>query len=344
MVHWLTEQPAIIQACLLICVLTTAGCGLFEPHRRTQFDYPEVAFSPDGDWIYFVMRQTDVLDSHDASYPDDPARRVGQIQKDRVWLKRVRVANGQVESLREWTPESAGRRYAVIKTTPVTTEAGLAWKTGSELAFWIDLHVSGPEDWRQVLSGVWSAGTGKIADSTAGFAFPENAHIARLHGELEAITTGKVDGSAVIASAAILVYDRSVPSATSYAVSPSGTFAPYEISLLRHAISMSRREQIEYRAARSLDRSVADCLSCIAVVARVLTPNQVTHLRNANALPSVYQGTEDRFTPEVRQLFRRAVASPGSVVALPPTANAGWFEDVLCIRDANRYLELRRID
>jgi hypothetical protein len=344
MANCLTKQHAIIHACLLICVLTSAGCGLFEPHRLTQFDYPDVAFSPDGDWIYFVMRQTAVLDSHDASCPGDSACRTGLIQKDSVWLKRVRVADGQVESLREWTPESVGRRYAVIKTNPVTTKAGLAWMTGRELAFWIDLEISGPENWRQVLSGVWSADTGKIANFASGFNFPENARAARLHGELEAITTGRADSGAVIRSAAILVYDRSVPSATSYAVSPPGKFIPYEISLLLHAIGMSRRERIEFQAARLLDRSVADCLTCIAVVARVLTPNQVTHLRNAKALTTVYQGTEARFTAEVRELLRRAVDSPGSVVASSPNANAGWFEDVLYIRDANRFLELRRIN
>jgi hypothetical protein len=178
-------------------------------------------------------------------------------------------------------------------------------------------------------------------DSTARFGFPENAHVARLHGQLEAIITGKADGSAVI-----LVYDQSVPSATSYAASPPGRFTPYGGgSLLQHAVSTSRRAEIEYRAGRLSARSVPDGGHRIAAVARVLTPDEVTHLRNGNAMPPVYQGTEARFTPEVRQLFGRAAASPGSVasIAIPPTASSPWFEDVLCIKDDDRFLELRRI-
>jgi hypothetical protein len=336
------KQHTFVQTLVAICILAAVGCRR-EPYARTQIDYVDALFSPEGDWIYFVMRRADMRESHDPAYPDDPAYRVGVIQNDQVWLKRVRLSDNHVESLQGWTPGSVGQRYATFKSRGVSAKAKLVWKTGRELAYQINLETDRPSSgWHGTLSGVWNSETGKIGDLNARFVFPPDTSASRLHDQQEAIIAGMIDGPKTI-----LVYDRSVPKATSYAVSPPATFKPYGgVSLLNLAIHASRREQIEARS-RGLTATARGTVPRIEAVARALTPGQVTHLRSDGELTSVDTGKEKRYAAEVRLLFQKAIATPGKIaeVEIPPNAPFfPWVPEVLYMRDGDRYFELRKIE
>jgi hypothetical protein len=324
-----------------VCAITSVACG-FIPYERTIISYPEAVFSPDGDWVYFVMRQTTMREQHDPAYPDDRVARAGDFQKDQVWLKRVRLADDHVESLEEWTGGAAGQHYGVLKSLPVDQRVKLFWKTGQQLAFQIELaravDESTSDRWDQTLSGVWDPGSGKGASLDPNWKFPEHPEGARLHGEKEAIVAERLDQATTI-----LIYDRSIPKATSYAVSPHGPFRPYNgISLLSLATQLSRRASIEAWASQSA-RIAALTTFRIRVVARPLTPDAVAQLERTGALAPVYTGTEGTFTPQVRDLFARAIAAPGSITDMTPPHNVPWIAHLLYLRQGARYFEIRPI-
>jgi hypothetical protein len=322
--------------------MTAVACRWLGPYERTIISYPEAVFSPDGDWVYFVMRKTTMREEHDSNYPDDSVARAGEIQKDQVWLKRVRLADNHEESLQEWTAGAAGHRYAVIKDLPLDQRAKLFWRTGQELAFEIELARAidnlHPYTWFQTLSGVWDSGAGKAASLDPNWRFPEYTQGSRLHGDKEVIIAGLVDQPR-----AIVIYDRSIPKATSYAVNPPGQFHPYGgISLLSLATRLSRRESIEARTNRST--LIASLIAYrIRVVARELAPDAVARLDRAGALAPAYTGTEDAFTPQVRDLFERAMAAPGSMTEMTPPHDIPWVPELMYLRQGTRYFEIRTV-
>lgn len=322
--------------------MTAVACRWLGPYERTIISYPEAVFSPDGDWVYFVMRKTTMREEHDSNYPDDSVARAGEIQKDQVWLKRVRLADDHEESLQAWTAGAAGYRYAIIRDLPLDQRATLFWKTGQELAFKIELARAidnlHPYTWYQTLSGVWDSKAGKAASLDPNWRFPEFTQGSRLHGDKEVIVAGLMDQPT-----AIVIYDRSIPKATSYAVSPPGQFHPYGgITLLSLATRLSRRDSIEARANGS--RPIASLSNYrIRVVARALTPEAVGRLQREGALAPAYTGTEDAFTPQVRDLFERAVAAPGKTVDVTPPHDIPWVPELMYLRRGSHYFEIRTL-
>ena len=326
-------------------MLATGVAVGFAQHQQPQIldAYADVAFSPEGDYAYFVMRQTVVNERQDPNYLEDRAARAGVIVRDQVWLKRTRLADDRVETLREWTLVSAGQRYATIKSLPVNGLVRLGWKGRHELVYYMQFEHNSADRGTPSLKlppifGVWDCARVRAGNAPLDWSglLPPNTEALRLHGTKELIPAGFLGGPT-----AVVLFDWSAMEARALAVSRPVPFDPGPFaSLLALAVQLSRRERIEGRNDDLAGRQSITGFA-IRLIARPLTREQVRRLEAGRALVPVYPDANHRLSPEAQRLVEQAIVTPGKVVEFKPGISVPWVPDFLFFRQANGFFQVR---
>jgi hypothetical protein len=209
-------------------ISTVAMTSCLISSRRTLYWPAGAIFSENGDWVYFVIRKTDVTEHGfrpssqvpkrdsicEGGGPFGPSRRV-RIWSDEVSLRRIRLSDGETEELIHWpsTPQTGATREPYTSFCyPAAAE--MDW-VGGKLRIAISLVESS-----QTTEILWSEGAHydapRFKDSNPGGGLGQ-LNVARVHGNLEVIP---LRGDDYVAAYAL--YDWTKPQAHIIALEPHG--------------------------------------------------------------------------------------------------------------------------
>jgi hypothetical protein len=253
---------------VLIATIAMTGCLIST--RRTLYWPAGAVFSERGDWVYFVIRKTDVTEHGFAPSPQisngryplcmggsifDPPRRV-TIWSDEISLRRIRLADGVIEELIHWssTPRT-GTTSEEHYSFCYPAAAVMDWDESHRLRIAISLVES-----LQTTQTLWSEGGHNDAP---GFKYynpgysEAQLNVARVHGNLEVVP---LRGDDYVA--AYVLYDWAKPEVHIIALEPPGArFRTARVgSLLRAATLRSRHVEAANERMRNIlfERFVTD--------------------------------------------------------------------------------------
>ncbi len=168
----LTSKTIVLGAvatCALLGVITVVFVQgvMSQLTARTYQGYFAPVYSPDGHYVYFVERSTNAtgIQTNVTDFLSAPQYDVA-VAKDTFTLKRIQVANGQIEELNVLPPSPIeGKRYEKIYSPFHVPNARLKFTEGHQLQFVVCLSVDQkPSDKEYLSSGVWAGGSAALTE------------------------------------------------------------------------------------------------------------------------------------------------------------------------------------
>ena len=160
---------AAVAICALGVVAVVFVRGVMSQRTaKTYQAYFAPVYSPDGQYVYFIERSaTGTLEQTGPSDILTPPRFNVSVARDTFMLKRIHVANRQIEELSRLPPSPIeGQRYEKIHYPFHGPGARLRFTEDGKLNFDVCLSVRQEQRLKEYLSsGVWADGAAKITDT-----------------------------------------------------------------------------------------------------------------------------------------------------------------------------------
>jgi hypothetical protein len=261
-------------------------------------------FSPNAQLVYYLVHELRIrttergADDYDCEYLSDHLR-----------LKRLRLADGRVETLMDW-PESPlqGHKRRLASCYPLARRE-LSWKGGEliyEVAATVDWVSQG--SWREeagvpaVLNG-WKQSSA-LANGWQRASEPmqvrPDRRLENIRGSREVIVRNE------LGQAYLVLYDDAQLTAQVVGSEPPGRQPRDLKSLLWETRADSRLQEVSLRRGALPDPPEGEW----SVVAREIPPDRVRRLETQSALDPLHQ-LSDPDLAECRPALRRAIANPG---------------------------------